>query len=100
VHCPDCGIKIEKVLQFPSRAPFSKRFEDAIRQVARRFGMAASMMTFIRTTSTQTGLVVTAYLDRKEHPTGLKPGPQLISSLRLTSGRLRPRWNYTIRPNL
>lgn len=58
------------------------------------------MLKFIRTTSTQTGLVVTAYLDRKEYPTGLKPDPQLISSLRLTRGKLLPRWNYTIRPNL
>ena len=58
------------------------------------------MLKFIRTTSTQTGLVVTAYLDRSEYPTGLKPDPRLISSLRLTHGKLLPRWNYTIRPNL
>ena len=51
VCCPDCGIKTEKVPQLPSKAPFSKRFEDAVgeacesaaaRQVARRFGMPAS----------------------------------------------------------
>jgi transposase len=51
VCCPDCGIKIEKVPQLPSKAPFSKRFEDAVgqacegaaaRQVALRFGLAAS----------------------------------------------------------
>jgi transposase len=30
VCCPDCGIKIEKVPQLPSRAPFSKRFEEAV----------------------------------------------------------------------
>ena len=49
VCCPDCGIKIEKVPQLPSKAPFSKRFEDAVgqacesaaaRQVALRFGLA------------------------------------------------------------
>jgi hypothetical protein len=40
-----------------------------------------TMLNCIRTTSTQTGLVVTAYLDRKEYPTGLKPDPSLISSL-------------------
>ena len=39
------------------------------------------MLKFIRTTSTKTGLVVTAYLDRKDYPTGLKPDPQLVSSL-------------------
>jgi hypothetical protein len=30
VRCPDCGIKREKVEQLPSKAPFSKRFEEAI----------------------------------------------------------------------
>ena len=51
VCCPDCGIKMEKVPQLPSKAPFSKRFEDAVgqacesaaaRQVALRFGLAPS----------------------------------------------------------
>ena len=30
VRCPDCGIKAEKVPQLPSKAPFSKRFEEAV----------------------------------------------------------------------
>jgi transposase len=30
VRCPDCGLKIEKVDQLPSKAPFSKRFEEAV----------------------------------------------------------------------
>jgi transposase len=51
VKCPDCGVKVEKVPLLPSKAPFSKRFEDAVgqacesasaRQVARRFGLAES----------------------------------------------------------
>ena len=51
VRCPDCGIKTERVEQLPSKAPFSKRFEDevgqacesaAARQVARRFGLSGS----------------------------------------------------------
>ncbi len=58
------------------------------------------MLNFIRTTITQTGLVVTAYLDRKEYPTGLRPSPQLISSLALRPSSTLPRWNYTIAPNL
>jgi transposase len=51
VRCPDCGPKIEKVTQLPSKAPYSKRFEDTVgqacesasaRQVARRIGVAES----------------------------------------------------------
>ena len=30
VRCPDWGIKTEKVPQLPSKAPFSKRFEEAM----------------------------------------------------------------------
>lgn len=56
VCCPDCGIKIEKVPQLPSKAPFSKRFEDAVgeacesasaRQVGRHFELAASTVRAI-----------------------------------------------------
>jgi len=56
VCCPDCGVRIEKVPQLPSKAPFSKRFEEAVgmacenaaaRQVARQFGLAASTVLAI-----------------------------------------------------
>ena len=56
VKCPDCGIRAEKVAQLPSKAPFSKRFEEAVgqacesaaaRQVARRLGLAESTVRAI-----------------------------------------------------
>lgn len=56
VRCPDCGPKIERVEQLPSKAPFSKRFEEEVglacegasaRQVARRFGLAESTVRAI-----------------------------------------------------
>jgi transposase len=56
VRCPDCGPKIEKVAQLPSKAPFSKRFEEAVgqacesaaaRQVALRFALAESTVRAI-----------------------------------------------------
>jgi len=46
VRCPECGVRVEKIEQLPSKAPFSKRFEEivgeacesaAASQVARRF---------------------------------------------------------------
>jgi transposase len=51
LRCPDCGVKAERIDQLPSKAPFSKRFEDGVglacegasaRMVARQFGMVAS----------------------------------------------------------
>lgn len=56
VRCPDCGLKVEQVPQLPSKAPFSKDFEDAVglaceaasaRQVARQFGLPASTVRAI-----------------------------------------------------
>lgn len=56
VRCPECGLRIEKVAQLPSKAPFSKRFEEAVgqacesasgRQVARRWGLAESTVRAI-----------------------------------------------------
>src|SRR6202165_1650989 len=56
LRCPDCGIKAEKVALLPSKAPFSKRFEEAVgqawesaavRRVARQFGLAASTVRAI-----------------------------------------------------
>ena len=48
LRCPECGVLVEKIEQLPSKAPFSKRFEEivgqacesaAASQVARRFGL-------------------------------------------------------------
>lgn len=56
VRCPKCGLKVETVSQLPSKAPFSKDFEDAVglacesaaaRQVGRQFGLAASTVRAI-----------------------------------------------------
>jgi transposase len=56
VKCPECGVRTEKVPLLPSKAPYSKRFEDAVglacesasaRQVARRFGLAESTVRAI-----------------------------------------------------
>ena len=56
VRCPHCGIRAEKVAQLPSKAPYSKRFEESVgqacesaaaRQVARRMGLAGSTVRAI-----------------------------------------------------
>lgn len=56
LKCSDCGLTTEKVAQLPSKAPFSRRFEDAVglacesaavRRVARQFGLAESTVRAI-----------------------------------------------------
>lgn len=56
VRCPGCGVKTERIEQLPSKAPFSKRFEDAVgqacegaaaRMVARQMGLAGSTVRSI-----------------------------------------------------
>jgi transposase len=53
VCCPQCGVRVEKMPQLPSTAPFSKRFEEAVglacasaslRQVARQFRLAPTCL--------------------------------------------------------
>ena len=56
LRCPRCGVKAEKVPQLPSKAPFSKRFEDAVglacesaaaRRVALQFGLSTNTVRAI-----------------------------------------------------
>jgi transposase len=56
LRCPTCGPSSEKVTELPSRAPFSKRFEDAVglacesapvRRVARQYWLAESTVRAI-----------------------------------------------------
>ena len=58
------------------------------------------ILNFIRRTSTQTGLAVSAYLDRRHYPTGIEPTPEQLQHLRLHPHQILPHWNYTIQPNL
>jgi hypothetical protein len=58
------------------------------------------ILNYARTTKTQTGLKVTAYLDRRRYPCGLKPTPEQIDSLRLHRHETLPQWNYTIKPEM
>ncbi len=58
------------------------------------------ILHYARTTSTQTGLTVTAYLDRRHYPCGVKPTPEQIVSLRLHLHETLPHWNYTIKPQM
>ena len=52
LRCPDCGVRVEKIEQLPSKAPFRKRFEEIVgeacesaagSQVARRWWFWAAI---------------------------------------------------------
>jgi hypothetical protein len=56
------------------------------------------ILKYIRTTSTQSGLRVTAFLDRNNYDTGIAPTDEERRLLRLRSHETLPKWNYTIAP--
>jgi hypothetical protein len=58
------------------------------------------VLKYIRTTQTQTGLRVSAHIDRRHYEVGLEPTPQELQYLRLRLQEDLPKWNYTISPNL
>jgi hypothetical protein len=57
-----------------------------------------TILKFIRTTTTDTGLRVRSYLVRKQYQTGIKISKQQMAELQITQHKLFPRWNYTISP--
>ena len=56
------------------------------------------VLKFIRTTTTETGLCCSAYLDRKHYQTKLTLTNEQKESICVTGHRVLPKWNYTIRP--
>lgn len=59
-----------------------------------------TILNFIRTTKTQTGLTISAYLDRRHYASGVHPAPEQLRRLRLRPHDTLPQWNYTISPAL
>ena len=58
-----------------------------------------TVLNFIRTTTTETGLRCQAYLDRKKYKTRVVVTPEQKATIQLVRHRLLPKWNYTIRPH-
>jgi hypothetical protein len=57
-----------------------------------------TIVNFIRTTCTKQGLTCYAYRDTADYPTGVKITPEQQELINLVSGRVLPKWNYTIKP--
>jgi hypothetical protein len=57
-------------------------------------------LKFIRTTTTTTGLKVTARLDTPYYPTGVKVSKRDLAQLSIRHKRVLPKRNYTISPQM
>lgn len=57
-----------------------------------------TVLKFIRTTTTETGLCCSAYLDRKHYRTQIKVSQEQIQTICLKRHRVLPKWNYTFQP--
>lgn len=58
------------------------------------------ILNYARTTTTRTGLSVTAHLDRRHYQTGLTPSPSDYAAIKLRRHDGLPDWNYTISPRM
>jgi hypothetical protein len=59
-----------------------------------------TMLKFIRTTRTDTGLQVRAQLDTRKYETSVKVSDDQFSQVNLKHYRVNPEWNYSITPNV
>ncbi len=57
-----------------------------------------TILKYLRSTSTSTGLRVRAQLIRKNYPKGVKIPDSAMRKLSLDKDELLPKWNYTIQP--
>src|SRR5262245_22382282 len=57
-----------------------------------------TVVSLIGTTSTTTGLTVTARLDLDDYPTGVAVPDAVMAHLALHPHAVHPRWNYTLAP--
>jgi hypothetical protein len=57
-----------------------------------------TMLNFIRTTKTATGLAVSAYVIPENYDTGIKISDKQMRQINLTKHDTLGLWNYSIRP--
>jgi Rhodopirellula transposase DDE domain len=58
-----------------------------------------TVLKFIRTTKTDTGLCVRAYLDKTDYQTGLELTAEQKAQINLFLHHALPEWSYTINPH-
>jgi hypothetical protein len=102
--CDRFGVAVT-VCHYPPGAskwnPIDHRLFSAISQnwQGRPLESLETVLNYIRTTTTETGLTVGASLTRKNYPTGVKISDEAMAALSLHRHPLHPMWNYTILPS-
>ena len=57
-----------------------------------------TILKYLRTTKTTTGLAVKAYLDRNAYQKGIKISNEEMRELNISQPDALPKWNYTLHP--
>lgn len=102
--CDRHGVTVT-VFHYPSGTskwnPVEHRFFSEISKnwAGRPLDSYNTILNYIQTTETSTGLKVKAYLDTKTYEKGLKISDEQMSEIRIRRYVTLPQWNYTIRPS-
>jgi hypothetical protein len=103
-HLCDCHGLTVTVAHYPSGAskwnPIEHRLFSEISKcwAGRPLDSYKTILSYIRTTRTTTGLRVSARLVRKNYPKGIKVPDSEMQRLPLTPDAELPRWNYKLSP--
>ena len=103
VLCDPHGLRVT-VAHYPSGAskwnPVEHRLCSQISRnwKGRPLDSWETILNYIRTTTTATGLRVRSVRVRKDYPTGVKISKQQMAGLNLTRTKTLPQWNYDIKP--
>ena len=66
---------------------------------ARPLDSLSTMINYLRTTRTSTGLRVRASITRREYPKGVVITKKQMGALNLHQHQVLPKWNYTLLPS-
>jgi hypothetical protein len=101
--CDRHGIKVT-VCHYPTGAskwnPIEHRLFSEISKnwAGRPLDTYETILNYIRTTQTQTGLTVKSYLMKKTYDTGIKIPDEAMTALSLRPHKTQPHRNYTLKP--
>ena len=102
--CNRHGLNVT-VAHYPSGAskwnPIEHRLFSEVSKnwAARPLDSYQTILNYLRTTTTTTGLRVTAHLVKKTYKKGVKISNAQMRQLDISTDKALPKWNYTLRPN-